>query len=166
MRSSQQELQAKEVLFLEDKNRLLEELKSVRQSLAPTVTADRSSNESSPKTAQEPKGFKTLTASLLKGLNSLNLLDDKRHGLAVLLRLSSNVASKDFHTRLQRFLREGLLNQWYCLEHVEDKGEKFECPASKERCIQQGHGDRYCFTVRVIEKRSVRQLSVRCPRYD
>jgi hypothetical protein len=34
---------------------LLEELKSAKQSPAHTVTADRLSNESSPKPAQEPK---------------------------------------------------------------------------------------------------------------
>ncbi|RBR23077.1 uncharacterized protein FIESC28_04072 [Fusarium coffeatum] len=160
LRSSQQELQAKEVLFLEEKKRLLEESQSAKQSLAPTVTAGRENNDSSPNLSQEPKIFRSYEALLFKRLNRLNLLDDEYLDFHVLQRLRCTVASDHLYKQLRMFQGLGPLNRWYCLIHVEDKGRNVEFPASKEWCKQQDHVHGGCFIVRVIEKDSVRRLGV------
>ncbi|KAJ4024512.1 hypothetical protein NW752_003080 [Fusarium irregulare] len=166
LRSSQQELQAKEVLFLGEKKRLLEELKSAKQSLAPTPTAGRENNDSSPKPSQEPKNFRLLEAFLLNRLNHLNLLDDEYLTCRALQRLSCNVASNYLYRQLRMFQSSGPLNRWFCLTHVEDKGEKVEFPPNWERCKEQGHNPVDCLIVRVIEKDSVRRVGVGVTTYS
>ncbi|RFN55110.1 hypothetical protein FIE12Z_622 [Fusarium flagelliforme] len=165
LRSSQQKFQAKEILFLEEENRLLEELMSANQSMATTVTANPENSESSPKPAQGPRNLPRLTVPLLKRLNDLNLLYDEDLTSAVLLRLTRNVNSINLYNQLWDFLQVGQKNRSYCLTHVEDKGSNVEHPPSKEWCRKLGHTLGDCLVVRVIEKGSVRQLGVRSPTF-
>ncbi|KAI1056963.1 hypothetical protein LB507_001582 [Fusarium sp. FIESC RH6] len=166
LRSVQQELQAKEVRFLEEKKRLLEQSQSGKQSLAPTVTAGRENNDSSPNLSQKPKNFRSYEALLFKRLNRLNLLDDASLDFHVLQRLRCTVASDHLYKQLRMFQGLGPLNRWYCLIHVEDKGRNVEVAASKESCKQQGHVHGGCFIVRAMENGPVRQLHVRFPLYS
>jgi len=156
LRSSQQELQAKEVLFLEEKKRLIEEFKSAKQSLAPTVTANQENNESSPNTSQDSRRLEAFAQTLMGRLYHLNLLDNNHLNLPVLMSLGRNVASNQHYRQLLGFLREGPLDKLYCLTHVDS-------PASSEGCKQQGHTQGYCLIVRVTEKDSVRQLRAGFP---